>query len=123
MKTETPILNAIESVLRTQRKGAMLTELTAAMQTAVCATREHLKPSVITLTLTISPASGDAAAMSVLDEIKIKPALPRKPNTLFYATDDGRLVREDPNQQEMSLTTVPTSSTPDREPIINQQTA
>lgn len=122
MTTETPIvLNAIEPVLRTQRKGVMLTDLSAAMQQAVAATREHLKESIITLTLRISPVSGDGQALSVRDEINVKLPQPKKPNTLFYATDDNCLVREDPNQQELAISVH--ASNPDRSPIaVNQPT-
>jgi hypothetical protein len=122
MNPETPIvLNAIEPVLRTQRKGALLTDLSAAMQQAVAASREHLKESVITLTLRISPLSGDGHALSVRDEVTLKLPQARKPNTLFYATDDNCLVREDPHQQDLPITLH--ASNPDRSPATATQTS
>lgn len=102
MNTDT-IPNSFEGVLRHQRKGKMLSELSQSLQAAVLAVVEHNEAATVTLTLKVSPANGDASAMSVQDEIKSKLPQPRKPNTLFYSTDDGRLVREDPNQKEMKF--------------------
>ena len=113
MNTTTPIIgNSFESVLRTQRKGALLSELSEKMQSAVLAVREHTKEATVTVTFRITPANADASALSVTDEVKVKLPEPRKPNTLFYATDDGRLVRDDPHQTEMKLTVTQTETAP-----------
>jgi hypothetical protein len=84
------------------------------MQEAVMASREHGAESSITLTIKLTPANGDATQISVRDSIKVKLPEPKKPNSIFYATDDGCLSRTDPNQTEMQLSV---SSTPDREPL------
>jgi len=117
--------NSFESVLRNQRRGHLLSELSEKLQAAVLAVKEHTKEATVTLTFKIAPANGDASAISVTDEIKVKLPEARKANTLFYSTDDGRLVRDDPNQTEMELKTlakpaapVPaTESNPDRSAV------
>lgn len=98
------ISNSFETVLRTQRKGAMLTELSEQLQAAALAVREHGKPATVTLTLNLVPANNDASALNVRDDIKSKLPEKTKSPSLFFTTDDGRLVREDPNQTEMKLT-------------------
>lgn len=120
---DTPIIaNSFESVLRLQRRGALLTELSEKLQQAVLAVREHTKEASVTLTFKIAPANADASALSVLDEVKVKLPEARKANTLFYATDDGRLVREDPNQSEMDLKIAPkpTAVVPATQTAINE---
>ena len=120
MNAEPPVSNSIEILLRNQRKGRMLTELSEQMQAVANAAREHGKAGVLILTLTVTPANGDATAMSVADEIKVKLPQPSKPSSLFFVAEDGRLVREDPTQSEMKLETVkkaPDQSNPGREAV------
>ena len=102
MKTEIEN-NSFELVLRNQRKGAMMTDLSKTMQEAVLAVTEHGEAATVTVTFKISPANSDAGALSVRDEIKSKLPQPKRSNTLFYSTDDGRLVREDPNQEDLKF--------------------
>lgn len=116
MKTET-ILNSVEVLLRNQRKGKMLTELSEQMQRVALAAREHGQAARLTLTLTVLPASTDGTAMSVADEIKIKLPEPKKARSLFFVTDDGCLVRNDPNQTEMKLEIAPNTN-----PAADEQT-
>jgi hypothetical protein len=101
--------NSFENVLRHQRKGKCLHELSEKIQQAVLEVRALGKPASVTLTLQISPF-GDGA-VSVLDEIKTKLPAANKVSSVFYSTDEGALVRQDPNQQEMKLTAVETPNT------------
>ncbi len=99
----TPLLNnSFELQLRHVRKGACLTELSEKLQSAVASVRALNKPATLTLTLTISPFNDGAFA--VVDEVKTKLPTPNKGHTLFFATDEGVLVREDPNQSTMKFT-------------------
>lgn len=100
---EKPVGNCFESVLRQQRKGELLTELSAAIQTATQAVKEYMKPATITLKITIAPASGDAAAVAVVDDVDIKVPKPSRTSSLFFTTDNNTLVRDNPNQSEMKL--------------------
>lgn len=101
---EKPLVgNCFESVLRQQRRGELLTELSEAIQTATQSVKEFMKPATITLKITIAPADGDGAAVAVIDDVDIKVPKPKRSSSLFYTTDDGRLVRDNPNQTEMQL--------------------
>lgn len=97
--------NSFEGQLRHVRKGACLTELSAKLQEAVTVVRSLNRPGTLTLKLTITPFN--EGAFAVTDEVTTKLPMPKKGHTLFYATDEGVLVREDPNQQEMKLTIAP----------------
>lgn len=106
-----PLTNSFESVLRNQRKGVMAADLSdklAELTRAVCA---YGKPGKITLTLKLNPASGDGTALSIADEIEIKPPTAPKPNSIFFTTEDGQLLREDPAQKELELKVVPPKET------------
>lgn len=99
-----PLLdNSFELQLRYVRKGAALTELSTQLQAAVLAVRSLNQKAVLTLKLNIEPF-GDGT-FAITDDISTKLPTPKKGHTLFYATDDGRLVRDNPEQTEMKLIT------------------
>ena len=95
--------NCFESVLRNQRKGELLNEMSEAIQKATQAVKEHMKPAVVILKITIAPADGNADAVSVVDDVDLKVPRPSRSSSLFFTTDDNRLVRDNPNQTEMKL--------------------
>lgn len=103
MPSQPPLLdNSFELQLRHIRKGACLTELSKELQAAVMAVRALNKSATLTLKLKIEPF-GDGT-FAITEDIATKLPVPNKGHTLFYATDDGRLVRDNPEQQEMQLT-------------------
>lgn len=103
------IENSFTTVLTNQRKGALLTDLSRALQEATQSVREHKKQAVITLKITIAPANGDASVVQVCDDITVKVPKKESQSTIFYPTDENTLSRKDPNQQEMELVAVPTA--------------
>jgi hypothetical protein len=113
-----PLNNSFELQLRHVRKGACLSELSEKLQAAVSSVRALNKPATLTLKLTISPFNDGAFAL--VDEVNTKLPVPNKGHTLFYATDEGVLVREDPNQTEMKLSITPK---PNEEQPATAQTA
>lgn len=115
MNTAPPVVsNAFSEVLAKHRNGELLNEASRAMQEAVQSTREHIKPSKIIIEIDIAPANGDASAVTIVGEVKLKLPKPPKANSLFYTTDDNLLVKNDPNQKEMQLQEVkrPPAETP-----------
>jgi len=105
MNTQPLLDNSFELQLRHVRKGGCLTELSKELQTAVNAVRAFNKKASLTLKLNIEPF-GDGT-FAITDDITTKLPVPNKGHTLFYATDDGRLVRENPEQTEMKLIPTP----------------
>ncbi len=117
MKTEvindTPS-NVFIKNLNEIRGGRSASELSEALTQLVDAVRENGKPGTLTYKITIRPASkGKIQVLSVEDEITHKMPKPARDNTIFYATQDNMLQRNDPNQRtlNLSLRTVDVAST------------
>lgn len=65
---------------------------------AVC---ETLKTGSITVSLKVAP--NGKGAVTVSHDIKAKIPEAARPQTTFFATSSGSLLRRDPNQSEMQL--------------------
>ena len=87
--------------------GAAVSELSAALAKVLAAVRESGKPGAITFTVTVKPASkGVTNVVMVEHQIKTKLPEPERGMTVFYLTEDNRLVRNDPRQQQLPLRVV-----------------
>lgn len=106
METTKPVPNTFETVLRNQRKGLMAIELSEKLAELTRACTQHCKSGKLILTITLTPASGDGSTMSVEDQIALKLPETKKPNSLFFTTDDGQLVRDNPEQHQLNLKVV-----------------
>lgn len=84
--------------------GAAVAELSDALQRVVASVRETGKSGSITLTLKVAPASkGSTDVLIVESMVKTKLPDPERGVTIFYATDNNLLVRNDPKQQMLPL--------------------
>jgi hypothetical protein len=87
--------------------GAAVAELSAALASVLAAVRESGKPGSIRFTVTVKPASkGVTNVVMVESQTKTKLPEPERGMTVFYLTDDNRLVRNDPRQQQLPLRVV-----------------
>lgn len=88
------------------RFGETVNELTEKMAELVSAVANTQKSGSISLTIKLKPAGG--GAIEITDEIKAKiPTLPRG-TSLFFATPENNLQRNDPRQAELEgLRSVP----------------
>ena len=95
-----------ETILQIQN-GATLAELSEELRKVVAAVRETGKAGALTLTLKVVPASRGATDVLMI-ESQVKAKLPERERgrTVFYATDDNQLVRNDPKQQMLPLRVV-----------------
>ena len=98
--------------LKDIRHGDVIGELGAELSALVGAVRATGSKGVITLSITVKPASkGDVSALVLEDEIKVKPPKFPKGSTILFATEDNALQKQDPRQPELSgLRTVATVS-------------
>jgi len=96
-------------LLRDHRGGLTHDELTDHLQDLVAAVTDEKKGGYITLTIAIKPM-GRGDGLEVSCEIKAKP--PTKPAgvSIFYATPENSLVRDDPRQKTMDLREVPSAA-------------
>jgi hypothetical protein len=87
--------------------GATVQELNDALQQVVAAVRATGKCGAVTLTVKVAPAAKNAADVLVVEsQVKARLPEPERGMTIFYATEDNRLVRNDPRQQRLDLRTV-----------------
>jgi len=87
--------------------GATVAELSEALEKVVAAVRLAGKSGSITLTLKVAPASkGSTDVLMVESQVRTKLPEPDRGISIFYATDENRLVRNDPKQQQLPLRVV-----------------
>jgi len=106
-KTE-PVPNGFGLLLAEQRKGKLMGDLSTELNKAVLAVREHGKKATLTLNITIEPF--EQGCLRVSDKITSKLPTAKLPSNLFYATDDGVLTRDNPDQEELTLTPLPSAT-------------
>lgn len=87
-------------VLREIRSGAVVDAASEALATVTKGVLETHKAGSVTVTLTIKPPKkhGDNA-VTVLSDVKIKEPRDDLPEAIFYASEDGDLLRDDPTRQ------------------------
>ena len=87
--------------------GQALRELSEALEQVVAAVRGTGKSGSLTFTLKVAPASkGSTDVLMVESQVKTKLPEAERGMTIFYATQDNQLVRNDPRQQMLPLRVV-----------------
>lgn len=84
-----------------QRRGDLQAELGQALADLVDAVETHRKKGTLTLTLTLEP-QGKGNALSVIDDVTIKPPRAERDGSIWFADQDGSLSRTDPRQQSFA---------------------
>lgn len=95
--------------LREHRNGVTHDELADALNELVAAVTEENKAGSLTFTVTIKPM-GKSDGLEVAADIKVKPPKKTAGVSIFFATPDNNLVRQDPRQQSMELREVAPAS-------------
>ena len=113
-ETQTEVMPAIDTgfmhLLQHHLSGACLTELSKSLREVVEACQLTGKPAGLTLKVAIKPAGNQSGAVVIATDVKSKlPELP-KATSFFYSDDKGNLMRNDPNQHELQLTTITSSA-------------
>ena len=95
-----------ETILQ-MNNGATVAELGDALEKVVAAVRATGKSGSISLTVKVAPAGKGATDVLIVEsQVRTKLPEPDRGMTIFYATDDNRLVRNDPKQQQLPLRVV-----------------
>jgi len=90
-------------VLKELRGGQAIDDLGEEMNGLTEAIRQAGRGGKMTLTITAKPASKGAISTLLLDlAITVKKPVKESESTIFYATDDNVLQRNDPRQPELS---------------------
>lgn len=88
--------------LKEIRQGQSLHELSEHLAVLVEAVRATGRKGSLTYTLTIKPASkGETVTLMVEDAVSVKRPNPERGTTVFFATNDNGLQRNDPRQPEL----------------------
>lgn len=85
--------------LQEQRRGALHSELSEALQELVLAVEEHRKAGSLTLTVSVKPF-GDGT-VAVTDKLKLSVPEGERGSGIFFVDADGNLVRNDPRQMKI----------------------
>lgn len=108
--------NAFTRTLHEIRNGDCLNEASSELAKLITAVCETGRKGKIILTLKIEPAgSGVVTRIFLEDTIKLDcPKMP-KARALFFTTENGGLLRRDPNQIEMNLKVISAKEREQRE--------
>lgn len=88
--------------LREHRGGTTHAELSDALQELVDSVVDEGKAGKLTFSISIKPA-GKSGGLEVSDEIKLTPPKKTKSASIFFASPENSLVRQDPRQTTMEL--------------------
>jgi hypothetical protein len=89
--------------LREHRGGATHDDLSEKLQELVANVTAEGKPGKLTFVLTLKPAGTRDGALTVMDEVKLTLPKETKSGSIFFASEDNNLVREDPKQRRLPL--------------------
>jgi hypothetical protein len=87
-------------VLRDLDGGRVHTELSDALQKLVKAVEDTGKKGTVQFSITVGPSKTEAP-FEAIPAVVVKLPMPARRASVFYADDDGNLVRRDPRQQEI----------------------
>lgn len=90
-------------LMQVHRHGEMQNDLSAALREITQSAQLRGKPAKMTVTITVKPAAQIKGAVLIEDDIKVTLPKPERENSIFYATEDGTLLREDPKQMKLQL--------------------
>ena len=91
-----------QDLLREHRGGLIHDEISEALADLVAAVTDEGKAGSITVTFKIKPM-GKGEGLEVSADIKSKPPAKTPGVSIFFATPENSLVREDPRQKSMDL--------------------
>lgn len=114
-------MNQYSQILVQLRNGLTHEELTQKLDEVVAAVRLTGKKGSITLTVSVEPASkGSVDTLFVEDEIKVKIPEMDRGATVFFATPENGLQRQDPRQLEFGDLRVVPEGSPSFKEVKNQ---
>jgi hypothetical protein len=98
-----------QDLLREHRGGLTHDELSDALADLVAAVTDEGKAGSLTVTFRIKPM-GKGEGLEVSADIKARPPAKTPGVSIFFATPENALVREDPRQKALDLREVPPAS-------------
>jgi hypothetical protein len=97
---------AFAEFMREHRNGATHDDLSDRLQELVAAVVEENRAGHLTLTISVKPV-GKSGGLEVGAEVKLSAPKPVAGVSIFFATPEGSLIRQDPRQTALELREVP----------------
>ncbi|MDE1896881.1 MAG: hypothetical protein KGH91_07385 [Rhodospirillales bacterium] len=98
--------------IREQRNGVLHDELSDALQEAVAAVMNEGGTATLTLKITVKSADAGEGALMVKDDIITKLPKQKASGSIFFASPENNLIREDPKQHKLPLQEIKRQSDP-----------
>ena len=89
--------------LREHRNGATHDDISDALQELVAAVTAEGKSGKMTITIAIKPMGRESGALEVSADIKSAPPKAAPGASVFFASPENNLIRQDPRQATMEL--------------------
>lgn len=109
-------IRPITDTLRQLRHGVFLDEASEALANVVKGVQETGKAGKLTIEINVKKATR-GGAMILLDKIKATVPQDAPAETMLFATPEGNLQADDPNQRKLDLKAVPDA------PVVELKTA
>jgi len=94
----------ILDILKDIRNGDAVFEASTELEKVIAGVKETAKAGKLIITLSIEPLSkGDVGTVTVKDDCVSRIPKPDKKSSIFFTTDDNRLLRDDPRQIKMKF--------------------
>lgn len=94
------------------RQGAVIDELNQKLYDLGLAVRSTGRAGELVLKLKLAPIDQSGLTLHIEDTVVVKEPKLSKGKTVFFVTDDGQLVRNDPRQKSLELRQVPAPEAP-----------
>lgn len=108
MPEEKPVVaNLGEEFITTvvqMKNGAVLQDMGERLNVLVRAVMETARAGALTITMKVAPATaGSGEVVTIETEVKERIPRPSLGKTIFFTTDEGLLVRQDPRQMTLKI--------------------
>lgn len=92
------------ATLQRHRGGKVLEEASAKLAEVVAGVMASGKPGSVTITLNVKVASRGQNAVTLTDKVAGKVPTAATPDSFWFASEEGALMKDDPRQREMQFT-------------------
>jgi hypothetical protein len=93
----------VNGTLGMVRRGALVGEMAEALQALVRKVRETGRKGKMVVKVMVMPEDGEGKMVTLDGEVRLDLPQPKREPTWAYTTRDGRLQRDDPQQEEMDF--------------------
>lgn len=97
---------AVTDIIREIDRGKFAEAITDELSKLVPACRDTGAVGELTISLKLKPGKGGSAVVEVIPSYKVKQPKTEVPTEIFFATESGALIRDNPDQGKLELEVV-----------------